>query len=55
MKKDPLMGFVFTGARREYIEWNTGAKRPETRFSRLATTLAWVAAGQKRNWKYESC
>lgn len=43
------------GARREYIEWITEAKRPETRFSRLATTLAWVAAGKKRNWKYENC
>lgn len=40
-------------ARREYIEWITGAKRPETREQRLATTLVWAAAGKSRNWKYE--
>jgi uncharacterized protein YdeI (YjbR/CyaY-like superfamily) len=42
-------------ARREYIEWITEAKRPETRQQRLATTLEWLAAGKKRNWKYENC
>lgn len=41
--------------RREYIEWITGAKRPATRESRLRTTLAWVAAGKKQNWRYASC
>ncbi len=41
--------------RREYIEWITEAKRPETRSQRLATTLEWLAAGKKRNWKYENC
>lgn len=39
--------------RREYIEWITEAKRPETRARRLATTVAWVAAGKGRNWRYE--
>lgn len=39
-------------ARREYIEWITEAKRPETRAGRLKTTLAWVKAGKQRNWKY---
>ncbi len=38
--------------RREYIEWITGAKRDETRQKRLATTLAWLAEGKPRNWKY---
>jgi len=42
-------------ARREYIEWITEAKRPSTRQQRLATTLEWLAAGKKRNWKYENC
>jgi len=42
-------------ARREYIEWITEAKRPETRSARLTTTLQWVAAGKRRNWKYENC
>jgi uncharacterized protein YdeI (YjbR/CyaY-like superfamily) len=41
--------------RREYIEWITEAKRPETRAQRLATTLEWLAEGRKRNWKYENC
>ncbi len=39
--------------RREYIEWITEAKRPETRAKRLATTLEWLAEGKSRNWKYE--
>lgn len=38
--------------RREYIEWLTEAKRPETRAKRLATTLDWLTAGRERNWKY---
>ena len=42
-------------ARREYIEWITEAKRDETRATRLATTLQWVAAGKPRNWKYQDC
>lgn len=43
------------GRRREYIEWITEAKRPETRELRLATTLEWVAEGKSRNWKYQDC
>ena len=39
--------------RRDYIEWITEAKRPETRATRLATTQEWLAAGKSRNWKYE--
>jgi uncharacterized protein YdeI (YjbR/CyaY-like superfamily) len=41
--------------RKDYIEWITEAKRPETRARRVATTLAWVAAGKSRNWKYQAC
>lgn len=41
--------------RREYIEWITDAKRPETREKRLATTVEWLAEGKARNWKYENC
>jgi len=40
---------------KDYIEWLTEAKRPETRARRLATALAWIAAGKSRNWKYEKC
>lgn len=39
--------------KREYVEWITEAKRPETRARRLATTLEWLAEGKQRNWKYE--
>lgn len=41
--------------RREYIEWITEAKRPETRTQRLQTTIAWTAQGKARNWKYQNC
>lgn len=39
--------------RREYVEWVTEAKRAETRTRRVATALAWLAQGKRRNWKYE--
>lgn len=41
--------------RREYLEWITEAKRPETRAKRIGQTLEWLAEGRKRNWKYEKC
>jgi uncharacterized protein YdeI (YjbR/CyaY-like superfamily) len=41
--------------RREYIEWITEAKRPETREQRLLTTIEWTAEGKSRNWKYQNC
>jgi uncharacterized protein YdeI (YjbR/CyaY-like superfamily) len=43
------------GARREYIEWITGAKKPETRSKRLATAIEWISEGKHRNWKYRNC
>jgi uncharacterized protein YdeI (YjbR/CyaY-like superfamily) len=42
-------------AKREYIEWITEAKRPDTRTNRLETTLEWVAEGKPRHWKYQNC
>jgi uncharacterized protein YdeI (YjbR/CyaY-like superfamily) len=39
--------------RREYAEWITEAKRPETRAKRIAQTVVWVAEGKSRNWKYQ--
>ena len=41
--------------RREYVEWITEAKRPETRDGRIAQAIAFLAEGKKRNWKYENC
>ncbi len=39
--------------RREYIEWITEAKMPETRARRVTTAVSWMASGKSRNWKYE--
>jgi uncharacterized protein YdeI (YjbR/CyaY-like superfamily) len=41
--------------RREYVEWISEAKRPETRDKRIAQAIAWLSEGKKRNWKYEGC
>jgi uncharacterized protein YdeI (YjbR/CyaY-like superfamily) len=41
--------------RREYLEWVVEAKRPETRATRVAQAVAWMAEGKRRNWKYEKC
>lgn len=41
--------------RKEYLQWVTEAKRPETRAKRIKTALQWLATGKSRNWKYESC
>lgn len=41
--------------RREYLQWITEAKREQTRASRVAQTVEWLAVGKKRNWKYEKC
>jgi uncharacterized protein YdeI (YjbR/CyaY-like superfamily) len=40
--------------RKEYVEWITEAKREETRRQRLATTIAWLAEGKPRMWKYQA-
>jgi uncharacterized protein YdeI (YjbR/CyaY-like superfamily) len=38
--------------RRDYVDWIEGAKRPETRARRLATTIQWLAEGKAHNWRY---
>jgi uncharacterized protein YdeI (YjbR/CyaY-like superfamily) len=40
-------------AKREYLDWVTGAKTEETKLSRLTEAIEWMAEGKKRNWKYE--
>lgn len=40
-------------AQREYVEWINEARTSTTRKKRIATTLEWLAAGKRRNWKYE--
>lgn len=53
----PAAAQVFDGLapshRYEYLEWITGAKRPETRAKRIGEALEWLAEGKRRNWKYE--
>jgi uncharacterized protein YdeI (YjbR/CyaY-like superfamily) len=41
--------------RREYVEWVTSAKRPETRSKRIVEAIGWMTEGKKRKWKYEKC
>ncbi len=43
------------GAKRDYVEWVTTAKREATRDKRLATMVVWLSEGKRRNWKYENC
>ena len=40
-------------AKREYIDWICEAKRPETRASRIASTVEWSADHKTRHWKYQ--
>jgi uncharacterized protein YdeI (YjbR/CyaY-like superfamily) len=39
-------------AKREYLEWITGAKAEDTRKRRLQQAVEWMAEGKPRNWKY---
>ncbi len=38
---------------REYAEWVSGAKREETKVSRIEKTVAQVLEGKALNWRYE--
>jgi hypothetical protein len=42
-------------AKREYLEWIADAKADATRERRIAQAVEWMAAGKRRNWKYERC
>jgi uncharacterized protein YdeI (YjbR/CyaY-like superfamily) len=39
--------------RREYCEWVGDAKREETKATRVAQAVEWIAEGKSRNWKYQ--
>lgn len=43
------------GARRDYLDWISEAKRDETRAKRIATAVEWLSEGKKRHWNYERC
>lgn len=59
LKQNPSALTTFTNfapsCRREYVEWVTEAKRPDTRAKRIADAVVWMAEGKRRNWKYEKC
>ena len=38
--------------RREYLEWITEAKSPETRARRVSTAIEWMSEGKSRHWRY---
>ncbi len=56
LKKKPKAGAAFKamppGVRRDYSEWISTAKQPETRARRLAAAVALIAQGKERNWKH---
>jgi len=41
------------GQRREYADWISEAQQDATRQKRIATGIAWVGEGKRRNWKYD--
>jgi len=47
-------GFPYS-KRKDYVEWLSVAKTGGTRQRRLETSVAWLAQGKSRNWKYERC
>lgn len=57
LKKNKAAAKVFAefsvSAQREYSDWITEAKRPETKAKRVAEAIAWIAEGKQRNWKYQ--
>ena len=59
LKKNKAAAKVFAGfsasCQREYSDWITEAKRPETKEKRIAQAVEWIAEGKQRNWKYQNC
>ena len=57
LKKNKKAAAVFASfspsCKREYLEWITEAKRPETREKRIAAAVMQIAEGKQRNWKYQ--
>ena len=39
--------------RKDYVEWVAEAKTETTRKKRMATSMEWLAAGKRHNWKYD--
>lgn len=53
-KKAKAVFDAFTpSCKKEYTSWIAEAKTEPTREKRTAQAIEWMAAGKKRNWKYE--
>ncbi len=59
LKKSKLAATAYAAfspsCQREYLEWISSAKRPETRDKRIAQAIEWIGEGKQRNWKYQEC
>ncbi|MGB8474505.1 MAG: YdeI/OmpD-associated family protein [Candidatus Acidiferrum sp.] len=59
LKQNKVAAKAFAGfspsGQREYCEWISEAKRPETKEQRLQQAIAQIAQGKSRYWKYEKC
>jgi hypothetical protein len=57
LKNNPRAAATFRALtpsqRKDYNGWVAEAKLPETKEKRIATSIAWLALGRRRNWKYE--
>ena len=57
LKKNKKASAVFDAFayshKKEYLQWITEAKTEETRNSRMATAMKWMAEGKPRAWKYQ--
>lgn len=56
LQRDRKASAAFAGfspsQQREYLEWIAEAKHDETRERRIEQSVAWLAEGKPRNWKY---
>jgi uncharacterized protein YdeI (YjbR/CyaY-like superfamily) len=59
LKKNRAAAKVFAAfspsCQREYSDWISEAKRPETKEKRITQAVEWIAEGKQRNWKYQNC
>lgn len=53
VKAQQTFGRLSHSQQKDYVEWLTDAKRDATREQRLATSIAWLAEGKTRMWKYQ--
>ena len=52
-KASAVFGAFAYSHKKEYLQWITEAKTEETRNSRMATAMEWMAEGKPRAWKYQ--